>query len=415
LHKHKIKLLAVLAVMCTALFLSIPVGAQEIIAEPNTEFCFSADDFSIPHEGDGIFLSSVPSHSVATLSFCGRSLRAGDVLPVEALNQLTLVSDCTTTQHTAISYYPIVDGMIHEQIALNISLLPKKNEPPEAEDGELETYRNIANSGTLDAEDPENGPLTYQIVTQPKRGDVELQEDGTFLYTPHKNKVGKDRFTFTVTDDAGQTSEPAEVEIEILKPTDKRVYSDMHGQDGEFEAVWMMENGLFHGSTVGGNYCFAPDESISRGEFLVMAMQLVDADAALSDLHSGFADEAATPVWMQPYIVSALSNGMITGEPSEEKMVFRPSEALTHAEAAVMLQNILQLPDNNLQAVSSFENQSALPAWAEASAGALASAGIQLDMTTGEEPMTRLEAAKILYQSHLLLNQQDRSVFYWAQ
>jgi hypothetical protein len=43
--------------------------------------------------------------------------------------------------------------------------------------------------------------------------------------------------------------------------------------------MWLKEQGIFTGSTIGGNFCFSPDKSVSRGEFLVMVMNLVHAKA----------------------------------------------------------------------------------------------------------------------------------------
>ncbi|MFR8332989.1 MAG: Ig-like domain-containing protein [Oscillospiraceae bacterium] len=47
-----------------------------------------------------------------------------------------------------------------------------------------------------------------------------MGEDGAFTHTPKKNKVGKDSFSFTATDEAGAVSNEATVTIEILKPLD---------------------------------------------------------------------------------------------------------------------------------------------------------------------------------------------------
>ena len=93
----------------------------------------------------------------------------------------------------------------------------------------LETYKNIANTGALDARDPEGDTLTYQLVKEPKRGTVELSPDGSFTYTPAQNKVGKDVFTYTATDSAGNVSNAATVTVKIVKPTDRAMYQDLSG------------------------------------------------------------------------------------------------------------------------------------------------------------------------------------------
>ena len=60
--------------------------------------------------------------------------------------------------------------------------------------------------------------LTFTIVKKPSRGDVTVQSDGTFVYTPRKNKVGTDTYRYTAADGKGGVSEEATVTVEILKP-----------------------------------------------------------------------------------------------------------------------------------------------------------------------------------------------------
>ena len=99
---------------------------------------------------------------------------------------------------------------------------------------------------------------------------------------------------------------------------------------------------------------------------------------------------------MRPYIVAAFKSGMISGVTSPGGMVFRPESNLTRAEAAVMLQNILQLPQPQETAV--FAESSAVPVWAQASVSALSEAGITIPVTTSAENLTRREAAELLFE-----------------
>lgn len=412
---HINRKLSMLLALVMSVLLVLPVCAMELDVDPTSEFCFSADDFTSLAEDEGIFLTEVPSKNVASVYYGSRLLRAGDALPKEALNQLTLVSDCMTPQEVKLGYYTIANQKASHSKELKLTLMPKKNEPPVAQDSTLETYRNIANTSELKASDPENGTLTYTIVEAPKRGTVELSEDGAFTYTPEENKVGKDSFTFTVTDEAGSTSDPATVSILIKKPSEKTAYTDMANDPDAFEAMWLKEQGLFSGETIGGNLCFSPDATVSRGEFLVMVMNMVDAKAAEDNMRSGFADELNTPLWMQPYIVSALNNGMITGASSDNGVVFRPSASMTKAETAVMLQNILQLPTVESTAVFAPEEKAAIPVWAADAAAALSQAGLELQMDGEADPLTRRDAAKILYGVNALLENEAAKTFFWVQ
>lgn len=412
-RKHALRLICT-ALTLTAL-LAVPVMAAERTVDPNTQFCFYQEDFITTETDEGVFLTSVPSSTVATVRYGERILRAGDALPKSALSSLTLDTTCQKEHQTVIGYCTVANGAVTGVKDLKLSILPRENQPPTAQPGQLETYRNIPNTGTLTATDPENGTLTYKVDTEPKRGTVEVQEDGTFTYTPNENKVGKDSFTFTVTDEAGNTSQPEKVTITIKKPTDKTVYADMDGEPDAFCAMWMKDQGLYTGSEVGGNLCFGPDEAVTRGEFLVMAMKLVDAQANADSLSSGFADEAETPGWMQPYITSALSSGMISGIQSDSGVMFRPTAELTCAEAAVVLQNILQLPDSSAQAVFSSDEENAMPVWAREAVSALSGAGIRLDSSSASSPITRRDTAKLFYQIHCLLETDAVPTFYWVQ
>ena len=405
---------ALLALFALAGSLALPAAAQVRTVDPTAQFCFSQDDFTSA-AADGIFLTSVPQETLATVRYGSRVLKAGDALPTEALGDLTLEAKCVTAQEVTIGYCTLSDGVLSGVQELKLSILPKEDQPPTAEDGSLETYKNIAGSGTLSAADPEGKPLTYNLVKEPKRGSVELHEDGTFTYTPDKNKVGKDSFTYTVTDSGGNTSEEAKISIEIRKPTDKATYADMDGDPDAFYAMWLKEAGLFTGATVGGNLCFEPEKTVSRGEFLVMVMKLVDAQADETGLTSGFSDEAATPVWLQPYIVSALGSGMISGVSSEDGVVFRPEAALSRAEAAVMLQNVLQLPAPTAKTVFSETDADAVPAWAADATAALSAAGISLGDTAQADAITRREVAKLLYEVSNLIAGETLETFYWAQ
>ena len=409
--KHTTALLALFALSDS---LALPAAAQVRTVDPTAQFCFSQDDFTSA-AADGIFLTSVPQETLATVRYGSRVLKAGDALPTEALGDLTLEAKCVTAQEVTIGYCTLSDGVLSGVQELKLSILPKEDQPPTAEDGSLETYKNIAGSGTLSAADPEGKPLTYNLVKEPKRGSVELHEDGTFTYTPDKNKVGKDSFTYTVTDSGGNTSEEAKISIEIRKPTDKATYADMDGDPDAFYAMWLKEAGLFTGATVGGNLCFEPEKTVSRGEFLVMVMKLVDAQADETGLTSGFSDEAATPVWLQPYIVSALGSGMISGVSSEDGVVFRPEAALSRAEAAVMLQNVLQLPAPTAKTVFSETDAAAVPAWAADATAALSAAGISLGDTAQADAITRREVAKLLYEVSNLIAGETLETFYWAQ
>ena len=138
-----------------------------------------------------------------------------------------------------------------------------------------------------------------------------------------------------------------------------------------------------------------------------MAMKLLGDEPESALLTSGFADENQTPAWMRPYIVSAFKNGTVSGVTSPGGMVFRPASNLTRAEAAVMLRNLLSLPQPSVQSV--FAEDADVPAWAQSSVAALSEAGIEIPVTTSADDLTRREAAELLFETWTLLQTRENT------
>ena len=94
------------------------------------------------------------------------------------------------------------------------------------------------------------------------------------------------------------------------------------------------------------------------------------------------------PDWLKPYVAAAMRSGLTAGWPDGD--VFGAEEPITGAEAAVMLQNALDLTAK--EAASGAES---VPAWAADALLTLASHGIELD---ADEILTRGDAAEVIYQ-----------------
>lgn len=381
------------------LCLAVPSLASE------AEYCFTRSDFA----GDsGIVITAVPAPQHGVLRCGDRTIVSGDVLTVQMLDSLRFLgSGGEQDAEAVICYLPVSGSSVQTEQTVRLELMAKKkNQTPVAEDSEFETYRNIANTGTLQATDPENKALTYTITKQPRRGSVSIAEDGSFTYTPEKNKVGKDFFVYTVTDSEGLTSEPATVSIRIRKPGEKDAFSDMEGKPGEYYAVWAREQGLLSGETVAGALCFRPNESVTRGEFVVMVMKLFDLEATETTASTGFADEAATPPWMQPYLSTAVSSGIVSGIRSQEGLVFRADASITEAEAAVILQNLLQFPAGNTRSAVA-------EVWAQQAVAALSQAGVE-DLTGSSIPLTRMNCVMALHSAYHASDSGRYGLLAWA-
>ncbi len=362
--------------------------SQTIEVYSGAVYCFQSGQFTTDPAAEltGLCITSVPDAAQGQILLGSRVICPGDFLTAGQLNNMTFKALSPESQEAQVTYLPIYGTRVEKEAVMTISIRKTENQPPVVKDSSFETYKNLAKEGKLEATDPEGKPLTYTLVEKPKRGDVTLGEDGTFIYTPKKNKVGKDSFTFTVTDPEGAVSQEAVVEIEILKPLDSSTYKDV--TTGQFEALWMKYEGLFSGTKVAGEACFGPEKTVTRGDFLAMVMKLLDVPLDEALMTSGFTDEAEAAQWLRPYLATAMRLGLVSGNQEAGKVVFRPNDPITGAEAAVMLDNILMLPGDDTVETSA-------PQWAKDAAEAMAVAGIPL--TGGSENLTRLEAAKILY------------------
>ena len=285
---------------------------------------------------------------------------------------------------------------------MTIGIRGKEDKAPVAQDSTIETYKNLSNDGTVKATDPEGEQLTFAIVRGPKRGTVELRDDGTFTYTPKKNKVGIDSFTYTAADPAGNVSREATVTVQILKPTDAKQYADTAGSDCRFEAEWMRNTGLFVGEQVSGSACFYPEKAVSRGEFLAMVVQVLDIPLENTD---SIQLPAATPQWLKPYLAAAQRSGLTDHWQQTDTM----SEPISGEDAAVMLQNALDLTVSAQTLETEQSLQEDISSRAAASLTVMAEYGVELKAGT---VLTRGDAAKVLYRvSKLSVDAPGMAVF----
>lgn len=391
-HRYSRLLPALLALLLIAA-LPLCAHAEELSSEE--VYCFTGAEFEAPLSGDfeGVYVSRTPDPAVCCVLLGDRVIRAGDFLPYSALGELVLRPTCNEDAVACLAYQAISDGTLSDECEFTMQIKSSKNEPPAAEDLSLQTYKNIALSGALCACDPEGDGLSYKITNQPRRGSVELKEDGSFVYTPKKNKVGDDSFTYVATDSAGNRSEEATVQIQILQPLDAETFDDM-GAEEQFLPVWMRENGLYSGLRLTDKLCFCPENQVTRGAFLVMTMELAGISPEIGLPQAGFADCEDAPDWMQPYLSAALRRGIARGSRSADGLVFRPNEPVTGAEAAAIVCRSFHVQD--AMTVAKLEDGLAVPAWAEQPVAALMSAGISLPRKA-DEPMTVADCAALLY------------------
>ena len=384
--------------MALVLALSLPVAGAENPLSKLTE----------GENLEGICVMAVPENG--TLLLGNRAIRSGDILTAAQVDSLTFLPEQEEADTVGcLSYLPVYEDSVGPETTLTFSIRGKQNLPPTAEDMTMETYKNLPNTASFRAKDPEGEAVTYAVLRQPKRGTVTLDDQGGFTYTPKKNKVGVDSFTYTATDPAGNVSREATVTIQILKSSAE--YTDTETASYRFEAEWLRNTGIFQGESLAGQLCFQGEEPVSRREFLTMLLKELSLPTE-SDVSAINRD---VPEWFKPYLAAAIRSGLTAGLPEEAMAALE--DPVTGAEAAVMLQNILDLPVENANsdalamdaaansadsepltadtAAGGTDSEKAnVPAWAKNALAALAAQDVTLN---ANEKLTRGRAAQILY------------------
>ena len=365
---------------------------------------FSADGFA-----RGLNLStvryitvmSVPSVTEGELLLGSSKVVAGQTLTADQLLNMTF-HPCAEERMRA-SFTFTANGGATAMIC-SLYLLDEVNYTPTVSMAsslalEAQTYKGVAAYGTLSAYDPDGDDLIFEIVSYPQNGTLTLTDTGrgAYVYKPFSSYVGPDSFTYVARDRYGNYSASATVSLTVDYSGTSITYADMKDSDAYGAALMVTEKGIMSGTQVGNQYYFYPDQTVSRVEFLVMVMNAAGIKDVPTCTATSFSDDAEIPETMKGYVAMAYSLGIINGQEKDGVLCFAPNETLTRAEAAVMLENLLE-PDQ-VPALSVFADHSVIPVWAADAMYSLNAVGIMTSANgyiAPDSSVTRAEAAQML-------------------
>ena len=298
-------------------------------------------------------------------------------------------------------------------MALTTSTAEVENAAPIAEDLTLTTYKGVAISSRFAAVDPEGDLVTFQVVDSPARGEVALDETdpAAFTYTPYEGKKGKDSFTYVAIDAQGNTSKPATVKVTIQKQATTVSYSDMADDPAHYAALRLAEAGVYTGRQVGSLYCFDPEDSFTREEFLAKAMTAAGTPPLDGVSLTGFYDDGDISAWAKGYVTAALMDGAVQGSYNDAgQVVFNAGGDITCAQAAVIIDRLLATGD--VASSAAFSPETA-PAWAYQSAVNMEAVSVLRSSADLSQPLTRAEAAEMLSAMLDVLDARETSSWFW--
>ena len=374
------------------------LGQKLPFSDADFKQAYAITDFS------SVRIDTLPSSNEGTLLLAGRRVKEGQTVKRKNVSALVFVP-ASTDVNTAAFTYTLIYGSVNTTGTCEMKFIDKVNyapgTPEEKESSlSLRTQAEISVFGRLEGRDPEGDKLEYIIAAYPKNGSLTFtnKETGNYKYTPSDDFTGYDSFTYVLRDEYGNYSQPCEVGIHIVERMSNEVYADMTDRSEYNAAIAMSAMGVMSGRTLGDGRYFMPDETVSRAEFVAMAMKAAGMRADSSMSRSFFDDNREIPTALVSYVATAQRLGIVDGDFTESGLIFEPNKGVTKNEAAKIIGAILGVKESEENA-EYFENGT-VSATARSSVAAMFTLGIfdgDIESFSGTDIVTRAEAAEYLY------------------
>lgn len=373
-------------------------GQKIRFSDSDFKSAFAITDF------DGITISAIPSSNEGTLLLAGRRVKDGQTIKRRNIAALVFVPASADVEEAKFSFV-INDSGSKTPSVCKMKFIDKINyapKTPEEKESSLSitTQSEISVYGRLEGSDPEGDRLEYIIASYPKNGTLTVtdKENGYYRYTPTGDFSGYDSFVYVLRDEYGNYSQTCEVGIRIVERMSSEVYNDMTDRREYNAAVAMSALGIMNGRVIGDGKYFMPDETVSRAEFVAMAMKAAGMRADSSLTSSFFDDNSEIPASLVGYVATAQKVGIIDGDFTERGLIFEPNKTITKNEAARIMCAIMGIVGSDEDA-EYIENAS-VDFSSRASVAAMFTLGIfdgdPMDLDA-KVSVTRANAAEYLY------------------
>ena len=371
------------------------LGKRMTFSEADFKSALNISDF------DSITITKAPSSTEGTLTYGGRRVIAGRVIKRKNVGLLSFIPASASVSEATFTF--TVEPSSGAEITCIMKFIDKVNYAPKAEDtAAVNTQGGIAYFGRLEGSDPEGDGLEFMVVSYPKNGELELDaESGRYTYTPREGFVGKDKFTFVVRDSYGNYSETESVTVKVVERMCDTVFTDMEGRREYNGAVAMAAMGIMNGKIVGDDVYFEADSTVTRAEFVAMAMKAMGLKADSTLTKSFFDDDGDIPKSLKGYVATAARMGYANGDFVDGRLIFRPNEEISNYEIAEILAVIAGIKPS--EEAEEFDEVEGAPVWARASVSAMYTLGVfDIEETQPDAVATKAQVADYLYKMMLV-------------
>ena len=372
----------------------------------NSKITFSTEDFDkvLCCEADYIVVEELPEEAMGVLCIGSLKIEDEQIVKRSDFNKIVFypTSDMQGTAEFVFSSKN--EKLTDVCVRCVMNVLDEVNLAPVLSQQSISTIQDVCAVKFLDVFDPEADEMNFEVVSYPSHGTIRISDDssGYFTYTPQKGYTGKDSFEYIATDKYGNRSRKASVKIDVAKTTGKIYFDDMQNHWAHNSAIRTANIGLMTGGyDEAGRFNFYPEKEVSRGDFLAMALISAGKEKEITFItETSFADDKDIPMNIKSYAEYAKKCGIVSGYVKEDgQTYFDCHKALTRAEAAVIVDRILALPETVVD-VSVFADFSSIPSWASKSVSKVQKHnifnGTGYGEVNSESVVTRAQTAEIL-------------------
>ncbi len=364
----------------------------------HTDIKFSKEDFTaaVGIVPQSVTFTALPPVSDGTLYLSSTPVAQGQTVSSSNLGLLRF-SPSSAVRETSFRF--TTDRTY--SIECTIKLTDVANQAPAANNGDskipvslVSTQRDVMCAGTLPGSDPEGDTLTFEITKYPEHGIMVLTDRsaGTFKYTPYEGETGTDYVMYRVFDEFGNYSDEAKFTVKTEKRAVDVDLADMEEHWGYNAALYALADKSMSAVRRNGELYFHPDETVSRETFLVTVMKSLGAPE-IGERKTVFADDSEISRKNSGYVDAAYRLGIIKGTEIDGKVFFRPTEEISRAEAAVILNRIVGATVKDSVSVN---EDGSIPVWAANDVAALSFNGI-INGKDVRSSVTRAQTAQMLY------------------
>ncbi len=137
--------------------------------------------------------------------------------------------------------FQVTEGELNSPPAVVSITVNAVNDAPVVNNDSIELMEDGTYQGMLPASDIDNNELDFVLISNTSHGELVVNTDGSYTYTPNENYFGEDEFEFTASD-SEFTSAPASVAVSITSVNDAPVSESLvidliAGRESSFELV----------------------------------------------------------------------------------------------------------------------------------------------------------------------------------